>query len=234
MGKLLPITAAIVLFVSAVSAQSVDSVTMVLEDFEEYEIGGIPDGWQEIRKRSLIRLQRWSDSDSEDVRVAAESGRKFLKLSSSGGVARIVRTLQQGPEWDLQTHPVIEWSWRPERLPEGASEFDKNDVCAAVYVTFSINFFRIPKSIKYTYSSTLPVGTVVDYRRLKVLVVASGEGGLHEWSRISRNVAEDYRRLFGEEPPRYPLAVTLSSDSDTTERQSEADFDDLGWRPVAD
>jgi hypothetical protein len=198
-----------------------------LEDFQSYNVGDIPEGWQEIQKRSLIKLRRRTSNDNADFAIAEDSTSRYIRLSSKNGVARIVRTLQEGPEWDLETHPELQWSWRAHRLPEGASEEDLNDVCAAVYVTYSINFLRLPKSIKYTYSSTLPVGTVVNFRRLKVLVVASGKDDLDKWKHESRNVAEDYRQLFGEEPPRYPLAVTLSSDSDTTEDASEADFDEI-------
>ncbi len=132
---------------------------------------------------------------------------------------------------NTRTHPVLSWDWRAIDLPAGAREDDdsRNDSGAGVYVLFSIDgrFIKRPKAIKYVYSSTLPVGTVVTYGKLKVVVVSSARNGAGDWEHIERNVVEDYRRLFGDEPPAAPLYIRLWSDSDNMGVISRADFDNV-------
>ena len=47
---------------------------------------------------------------------------------------------------------------------------------------------------------------------------------------IQRNVVEDYRRVFGEDPPSKPLFLRLWSDSDNTDTVAEVDFDNVELR----
>jgi hypothetical protein len=118
-------------------------------------------------------------------------------------------------------------------LPARADETrnNTNDTGAALYVTFSVDFFGRPRSIKYTYSTTQPIGTTATYGPLKVLVVASGQDKMDTWVRMERNVVADYKMLFGEAPPDEPLSIMLWSDADTMKDQAEADFDNLTLLP---
>ena len=115
-------------------------------------------------------------------------------------------------------------------LPEGAREDDRkrDDTGAALYVVFGTDWLGRPKAVKYTYSSSLPVGTVVEKGPLKVLVVASApETGTGVWVSHERNVAEDYRLLFGDDPPDRPNMLMIWSDSDSTDSVADADYDDI-------
>ena len=114
-------------------------------------------------------------------------------------------------------------------MPVGANEEKKNDTGAAFYVTFGKDWLGRPRSIKYTYSSTLPVGTVKSYNlgRMKVIVVASGADGFGNWMTIERDVRADYCKVFGSEPPARPLSIMLWSDSDNTGHTAEVDFDNI-------
>ena len=96
-------------------------------------------------------------------------------------------------------------------------------------MTLGSDWMGRPKSIKYTYSSTLPVGTTVDYGPLKVLVVASKPNdGMDRWMTHERDVVDDYERLFGESPPNdAPFVLAMWSDSNTMKSNSVVDFDDI-------
>ena len=79
------------------------------------------------------------------------------------------------------------------------------------------------------WSASVPVGTILTSafsRRAKIIVVESGREHLGRWRTVTRNLADDYRRAFGDEPPAV-IAVGLMSDSDNTRSSTSAYFDDL-------
>jgi len=180
-------------------------------------------------------IPNWSMNEKEEFFVSQEGSNKFLRVYTEGEAQRITMGNEdEGFDWNTRTHPILQWDWRAIRLPEQANEDDGklNDTGAALYVTFSADIFGRPKSIKYTYSSTLPVGTVVSYGRLKVIVVSSARDGLGEWNTITRNIMDDYRQVFNKRAPKEPLSITLWSDSDDTEGIAEADFDNIAFLPA--
>lgn len=210
---------------------------LIVEDFSSYQPGDIPTGWKYLSGRSLKPVTDKIMGESEYFKIREEGNRRFVRVHTQDEVARIIMPNEEGGlEWDIDEHPRLRWDWRVLSAPENAREDDDdlNDTPAAVYVTFSINFFGIPKSIKYTYSSTLPVGTVVKFTGLRVLVVASGKEGFGRWLRMERNVAQDYRDLYGDDPPEHPLSIALWSDSDTIGDTTDADFDNLVLLPPRD
>ena len=206
---------------------------VIVEDFEAYKVGGIPRGWKRPKDRALTELTADYMRDNEYFVIKQERDRKFVRVFTDGAVIRILRPNGEGYDWNLRTHPRLRWDWRALQLPEGAREDRVNDTGAALYVTFKMNFLGVPQSIKYTYSSTLPVGTTLSFSGLKVVVVASGRDGFGEWLRMERDVAADYRRLWGGDPPERPLSIMLWSDSDNTKGIAEADFDNIVVLPAA-
>lgn len=209
---------------------------LLVEDFEGFENGAVPHTWNYLRDRSLRPITEEVMNENEWFRVIEEDGRRFVRAFTRGEAIRIILPTSEQLDWNLQTHPRLRWDWRVLEAPEGANEraSSRNDTPAAVYVTFSVNFFGIPRSIKYTYSASLPVGSVVSFTGLKVLVVASGPDSFGQWLREERNVAADYRSVFGGDPPDEPLSVALWSDSDSVGGTSRADFDEIVLLPPDD
>ena len=62
-----------------------------------------------------------------------------------------------------------------------------------------------------------------------MIVVPGDEGGVGQWTKFRRNVLEDYRRIFGEEPSDI-VAVGVMSDSDDTGEQARALYGDITFR----
>jgi hypothetical protein len=54
-----------------------------------------------------------------------------------------------------------------------------------------------------------------------MIAVESGNGKAGQWVSEQRNVLEDYRRYFGQDPPR-PGAVAIMTDSDNTGESATA------------
>ncbi|ARA95128.1 MAG: DUF3047 domain-containing protein [Bacteroidetes bacterium] len=202
---------------------------VVVDDFEAYPPGTWPDRWKFFTSTNEIRPLGPFMNDNEKFYVVEEEGNRFLRAYTAGQAQRI--SIANDPafdlDWDLTRHPRLAWKWRALQLPRGAREDAVNDTGAAIYVTFSRDWLGRPRSIKYTYSTALPVGTVVSFGRLKVIVAASGLDGYGDWIEVERNVVEDYVRLFGKPPPDRPLSITLWSDSDDTKDVAEVDFDDI-------
>jgi hypothetical protein len=73
------------------------------------------------------------------------------------------------------------------------------------------------------WDTTAPVGTESRPDELEIfqrvlIVVRSGPRELGQWLRERRNVREDYRRLFDEEPPAIKLIGLESHSNDTHSR----------------
>lgn len=210
--------------------------SIVFEDFESYNVGDTPYEWSTNKGRSLIPASPETMSDRHRYRILWEEGNKFVRAEMHNYAYRLIRLNENPRLWNLNTHPVLQWDWRVHRVPEGAREDRKktNDTAAAVYVTFGRDWLGRPKSIKYSFSSTLPVGTVIADGQLRILVVGSAASeDLGKWHTIRRNVIEDYRLLFGGSPGTdRPIGITLFSDADdVADDTSRVDFDDVMFLP---
>jgi hypothetical protein len=206
-----------------------------IDDFEDYQTGDAPSEWRRNKDRELVPADREvMEKDSHEAIIQSEGGCHFVRMKMHNYAYRLIKLSgKHFPKWNTSACPMLAWEWRVNDYPEGADETDddNNDVAAAVYVTFGRDWLGRPKSIKYTYSSTQPVGTTADYGSLKVLVVASVKDGspTGEWMSMKRNVVRDYKTLFGEAPDDdTPVGIQLFSDADTgSERTAVADFDDV-------
>ncbi|PEN12315.1 hypothetical protein CRI94_14930 [Longibacter salinarum] len=205
---------------------------IIVDDFESYKPGSFPEQWVFVKRdKSVISYDQASDP-GETVEVKKQSGNRYLRVSTKGEALRYTQRNGKEFDWNLKTHSRIAWRWRAVKLPDGASERGENDTGGALYVTFGSDWLGRPKSIKYTYSSSLPVGSVVSFGPLKVIVVDSArEPRMGEWKEVMRDIPSDYRQVFGEDPPNRPLSITFWSDSDTTDDTAEVHFDDIRLLP---
>ena len=206
--------------------------SIVVDDFDGKPSGEPPEGWVFVKSNKQILSYEEAREPGEKMIVRAEDGNRFVRLHTENEALRFSKRNGVDFEGNLKTHPRLSWRWRALHLPEGASERGQNDTGGALYVTFGTDWLGRPKSIKYTYSSSLPVGTVVDFGNLYVIVVDSArEPRMGEWKRVERNVRQDYRQVFGGSPPDEPVSITLWSDSDTTGDRATVDIDDIALRP---
>lgn len=207
----------------------------VVDDFEAYNVGTVPDTWVRVDSKEDVRPAADALESGEAFEVVEEKGNQFARVYTDGEYVRFSQRNGYELDWHVREHPRLTWKWRALTLPEGASEKGKNDTGGAIYVTFGSDWLGRPKSIKYTYSSSLPVGTVVSFGPLKVIVVSSGrEPGNDEWKTQTRHVINDYRQVFGDDPPKRPVSITISGDSDTTGDESEVHVDDIALLPPAE
>ncbi len=195
--------------------------SIVIEDFDNSDVGGFPLTW---------KAWRGDDSLARDMyTVREENGNRYLHAADDGSSVIIRKRLS---EWDANEFPVLSWRWRARVLPKDGDERigSRNDSSVAVYVVLDQNFVGVPKTLKYVWSTTLPVGTYHrrdGIGRPHVIVLESGEEKLGRWVEESVDVQADYVRIFGKKPPRKAVGIGILTDGNATGTDSQGDYDDF-------
>lgn len=128
---------------------------------------------------------------------------------------------------DIDEYPHFSWAWRVDRLPlrGDARKSELDDQAAQLYVVFP--GFPVPYQIVgYIWDSTAPAGTVLRSAKnplVRLIVLRSGPDRLGEWVWESRNVFEDFRQLYKEEPTEV-MAIALLINSQNTQSSAESRF----------
>jgi len=208
----------------AVAAWAADLV--VVEDWTKLAAGakGIPDGWK--------GGQTWG-FPKHDFTIVDNDGRRVLHLRSKDETSTVSQDIKGKVK--LKETPILEWSWKVVTLPKGADSRSKHtdDQAAQLYVSWP----RFPQAVRsriigYIWDTTAPQGLVVESEKTSTVtyvVVRSGPGELGKWLTERRNVVEDYRKIYGEEPDN-PGAVSIAIDSDDTHSSAEALFGAIVFR----
>jgi hypothetical protein len=155
--------------------------------------GGAPAGWSLIvkAKEAVIKLEKAGD---------ITFGR-FLSKNSSFGIKKEF-------DLDIKDYSYLNWKWKVSKLPEKGNfkKSETDDQAAQLFVMFP----RFPASINTEflcyYWETEPknngmTGTSAAWSKAKIIVLQAGTEKLNQWVPEKRNVYEDYKRLFGKEPP---------------------------------
>lgn len=151
-------------------------------------------------------------------------------------------------EVDLAATPHLCWLWRVDAPVANADMTRKagDDYAARVYLTFyvvpealgfgirtklalarSIYGNQVPDAaLNYVWDNRHPIGTLRDNAytdRARMLVLRSGAEDAGRWVLERRNVAEDFRRAFGDLPAKLS-GLALASDTDNTASVARAGF----------
>lgn len=209
-----------------------------LEDFEHYEVGSLPDEWYNRDGDAIPATYDKEIKAEYTYQVLEEDGNKFLRFDGKGA-KHLNFPLLDKEEINIHETPILKWRWRIHETPEDGDESSssRNDSAASVYMvmdTGRVLFRTVPKSIRYTWSSTLPKGKEVSrfFGNQKIIVLGTGDKNNGEWMTFERNVVEDYKRLFGEMPPNQPIALLILSSGNSTNSHAKADYDDFELHPV--
>jgi hypothetical protein len=198
---------------------------VVLEDFRDTPPNQLPVGWG------------WRDKDADlpkryEVRVHGAA--RYLAAQDTGSSVILLKPAQ----WNPRKYPIMTWCWKAVALPPGGDELrdQSNDSAAGVYAIFSTNWLRVPKQIKYVWSTTLPKGTVG--RRNKparpyVFVLESGPENLGRWMLAQADLERDHERVYGDHPPRRTVGLGILTDANSTHSYAEAHYADFRAWPRA-
>ncbi len=191
--------------------------TYLVDDFEM----GLTDNWKgrHIGHENIYK-------------VKTQHNNQYLSAISADSDNLIVKKIKV----DLVEYPYLNWKWRANVLPQNGNESIKAncDASASVAVILNTNRF-FPKSIKYSWSSTLEKDVLTESpfafwpSTCDIRVMESGDDKLGEWQSEKINVLADYKQFnnLTKVASKIVYAVVIMTDSDNTQTLSAADYDDI-------
>lgn len=161
--------------------------------------------------------------------LVPDNGKTVLQAQSRKAASGLVRKMSI----DLKKYPVLKWSWKITAPLKGEDVTAKkgDDFAARVYVVFPRSFWRT-RAVNYVWSARMPKGSSAPSPytgNVMILAVESGSENAGGWVSEERDVYEDYRRLFGEEPPTAG-GVAVMTDTDDTGEETTAWYGDIIMR----
>src|SRR2546422_5425989 len=187
-----------------------------------------------------------------EYRLVESNPLTVLEARADGSASGFYRRIHIDP----RRHPVVEWRWRvleplartDPRIPS------RDDSPARLVICFhgdakrldigERNTLRLYKALTgemlpyamlmYVWASDAPVGTVASSGytdKIQMIVVENGGSRTGNWREFRRNVLEDYRHAFGEEPSDI-VAVGVMTDADDTRAKTRAQYGDISFRPA--
>lgn len=207
------------LWVNAGTAGAEEKGILMVDRFTgKVDAKGIPVGWE---------LEKEPGNDSK-ITLAQEKEGHFLRLLSAGDAFGLKKEIS----FDIRKYPYLSWRWRATKLPRGGDirKRETDDQAGQIYVVFP----KFPaminsRSVGYIWDSQAPAGfsgTSTAYSKMKYVVLQSGASKLNQWICETRNVYEDYKKLFQEDPPTVGT-VLLYINSQQTKSSAACDYADI-------
>ena len=204
--------------------------------------GALPEGWQP---------QTFKKIDQHTVYELVKDGdATVMKAMANASASGLTKPL----DLNLKDFPILEWRWKVANVLTKGNPKSKagDDYPARIYLTFKYDPARVSAwqrtkyglaksiygsypphaGINYIWESKLPVGAIVPNAytdRLRMIVVESGTAKLGEWQSYRRNVYEDYKQVFGEDPPKVS-GIAIMTDTDNTGEAATAYYGDIRLR----
>lgn len=205
----------------------------------------LPNGW---KAWTLSRLKK-----ATQYKLVDESGRTVIKAQADASASGLVHAL----DVDAKAFPLLTWRWKVNELIAGADNTQKQaeDSPVRVVVTFEGDRDGLPfedrvfsdnvklmtgqpmpyATLMYIWENRAPRNTIIPNRhtsRVRMIVAESGREKVGTWQEVTRNVYEDYKRVFGEEPGRI-TAIGIMTDTDNTGANVHAYYGDIVFRRSA-
>ena len=179
---------------------------------------GIPKGWsQEKEPGPQSKIAVGQERDLPSVRL--------LSVNDAFGIKKEF-------SFDIRKYPYLTWRWKATRLPKGGDirKRETDDQAGQIYVLFP----RFPsmlntRSMGYVWDAATPAGTAgtsTAYSKMKYVVLQTGTEKLGQWIWETRNVYEDYKKNFQDNPPEVG-GVLLYINTQHTQSSAEISYGDI-------
>jgi Protein of unknown function (DUF3047) len=237
--------AAFVLCIAALAGSAFAQSAPEIPRFSTGQAGAPPAGWEHIPLSHAKKATEYSTVVDDGVVVLKASSRTAASLM---GIH---------VDFDPRVFPLLSWRWKVTQGIPGAETQNRarEDAPARLMVSFSGDmrkigaFDRAAASIAesisgqplpyaelmYIWGGKVAVESITTSSltsRIRMLAVAADDQGIGRWQNYTRNLVEDYRRAFGEEPGRI-IAIQLLTDTDNTGGIAEAFYGDVSVAPAA-
>jgi len=207
--------------------------------FSASQVGqAIPDGWKPLTFKKIPKHTFYE--------VVKDGGVTIVKAVSEASASGLIKQVVIDPK----EFPIVRWRWKIDNVIQRSDVALKegDDFPARLYITFEYEpdkvsfgkklkfkagqalFGDIPiAALNYIWETKTPVGTIVENAYTdfaKMVIVESGTQKVGMWIDEERNIYEDYKQAFGEEPPMIN-GVAIMSDTDNTKEQVTAYYGDI-------
>ena len=185
------------------------------ENFDNVQSNGLPVNWQVEGKKFRVPV----------TQCAAKGSVLEVRCNqSTGGIAAEIKGV------DLNKTPIMRWRWRVLSYPNQADGRvrSRDDQPVALYLAMEAG--RIAKnSIAYRWEGLTPVGFHGKTKYAGILTVnfiamRNQKTKAGEWVTETRNVAEDFKRIYGTVPTRFGISVNGNSQYTKSSSVAEIDF----------
>jgi hypothetical protein len=199
----------------------------------------LPGGWKPLTFKKIERHTAYTLVQDDHTVV--------VKAVAEASASALVREIKINPK----EYPIVEWRWKVRNILKKGDVHIKegDDYPARIYITFEydpskLGFFEkaaykmgrllygedLPlAAINYIWESKASIGTMIPNPytdRVLMFVVESGAEKLNQWVSEKRNVYEDYKKAFGQEPPMIS-GVAIMTDTDNTGESATAYYGDI-------
>jgi len=207
--------------------------------FSRETAGGLPGQWE-----PFVILPA---TPHTQYRLVASSEGTVLEANADRSASGFYRRIRIDPK----RHPIVEWRWKVVQPVAGADARVpvREDSPARLVISFHGDINRLDfqerttlrlykgltgqtlpyAMLMYIWAGALPAETTIPSEhtgKIQMIVLPSDKGHIGQWISFRRNVLEDYRRIFGDEPGDI-VAVGVMTDSDDTGQQARAQYGDI-------
>jgi hypothetical protein len=241
---LVPLVAAIALASLHVVAQTTE-IRSPITPFSTAQPGTqLPPGW--------IPLTFGAQKDPTQYRFIQEDGKTILHAHAEAAASGLLHPVS----FDIRSAPMLQWRWKISGLIPDADNrvASKEDSPARIILGFEGDKSKLTfrektasvlaktgtgrelpyAEIVYVWANKAPVGTIIPNphtRRVEMVVAMSGPERVGEWVTLARNVYDDFKRAFGEEPGTL-TDVGVLTDTDNTGATVDAWYGDIRFMPA--
>ncbi|MBI4773536.1 MAG: DUF3047 domain-containing protein [Deltaproteobacteria bacterium] len=202
----------------------------------------LPAHWEPLNFKKIERHTRYQ--------LVEENGQVVVKATAEASASGLIRKIAIDPK----EYPIVQWRWKAVNILKKGDVHKKegDDYPARIYITFAydadkLSFsdkvkYQVAKlfygeypplaSINYIWASNAPQGLVVPNPytdRTMMVVIESGKEKLNTWVDEERNLYEDYKNAFKDEPPAIS-GVAVMTDTDNTGESATAYYGDIVFR----
>jgi hypothetical protein len=182
---------------------------IIIDDFAN----GIRGAWESKSFKGTTQYTWMKEGDRAFVRAIS-------KAAASGLYYRI--------EYDTQQYPYLTWQWKIDNIIASGDALQKSgdDYAARIFVVFPSFFFWNTRAINYIWANNLTKEEAIPEPSSENSIMISVQSGRVEtgkWIAETRNVYEDYKRIFGREPPKAG-AIAIMTDTDNTGEIASASY----------
>lgn len=206
-------SAIVLLFCLMCHTWAEDHNKLIISDFSKGVDGdGVPVDWKIVKKAGSPILKIKEKNNEHSLHLISEK--------SSFGLKKDIYV-------NVKKYPYINFKWKVKELPENGDfrKKETDDQAAQVYVVFG-RFNFLATIVGYTWENKAPkltTGASPAWSKSRIIVLESGSEKLGKWVTETRNIYEDYKKLFGKAPPKANF-ITLYINSQHTKSRAESYF----------